>query len=107
MQTIPDMVRALQAHLVVDQELSRFIAGRFVIQLDGPGGGEWVLGSRGVGCSEESECRLQLSSSDFSDIVSGALNPQEAFLRGRLRLAGDADLALKFVRLWPRPNVRL
>ncbi len=105
MQSTPDIILTLQARLAADEQLASFIDGRFIIQLDGPGGSNWVLDShlgRGTSISDVSECRLQLSSSDFLAIMSGSLNPQTAFLKGQMRLAGDMELALRFVRLCPK-----
>ena len=105
MQSIPDIILTLQARLAADEQLARFIDGRFIIQLDGPSESKWVLDARlgwRLDGSDQSECQLHLSSSDFLSLMSGSLNPQVAFLKGQIRLAGDMALALKFIRLCPK-----
>lgn len=66
------------------------------------GGGEWLLVSGNgariepyVSGAERPDCRISLPSSEFLLLSRGALNPQEAFLDGRLRLAGHLPAVLR------------
>ena len=98
MPQTPESVIALQARLAVDKDLANFVRGRFVLKLTGQHSGEWVISS-GVNQGEDSKCVFELSSADFEAMVAGSLNPQAAYLAGKIRIAGDDELALRFIRL--------
>ena len=44
---------------------------------------------------------LTMSASDYLDMVNGKLNPQMAFMSGKLKIAGDMGLAMKMAQLFP------
>ncbi|MCB9778204.1 MAG: SCP2 sterol-binding domain-containing protein [Alphaproteobacteria bacterium] len=74
---------------------------RVGFELSGPGGGSWqVVRDRDGGRVEPldagpHDCMVRCSSADFMAVVHGRLHPRDAFLAGRLRLAGDVGLALR------------
>lgn len=39
---------------------------------------------------------LTMEGSDYLDLVSGKLNPQMAFMQGKLKLSGDMGLLMRF-----------
>ena len=67
----------------------------------GDDGGNWVIeltdDTRDVrqGEDENAQCVINMSCSDFMAMIDGSLNPQMAFMTGRLRVKGDMGLALK------------
>ena len=43
---------------------------------------------------------ISMAAQDYLDMVAGKLNPQMAFMSGKLRMAGDMGLALRFQGLF-------
>jgi putative sterol carrier protein len=41
-----------------------------------------------------------MAAQDYLDMVAGKLNPQMAFMSGKLRISGDMGLALRFQGLF-------
>jgi putative sterol carrier protein len=44
---------------------------------------------------DAADCTLQLSMSDFVDMVEGRLNAMNAFMGGKLKVLGDMSVAMK------------
>jgi len=75
-------------------------------QLEGQGGGEWTLNFRQGKLkeilpfrAEHTDFSFKLHIDTFQQIVSGKLNPQQAFFRGDIRLEGDTFKALKMANI--------
>jgi hypothetical protein len=76
----------------------KHIKGIYKFIITGSMGGVWLMnltdGAGNIIASDGSaNCTITLSATDLIDIVNGSLNPAEAFLQGRLNVAGDPSLA--------------
>ncbi len=64
------------------------------------GDGTWVveIADGSINVSEgdgDAQCTVTVASEDFNAILDGSLNPQMAFMSGKLKIAGDMGLAMK------------
>ena len=57
---------------------------------------------RSAGSSDKGDCTLALSDSDFVALMTGRLNPQAAFMKGKLKIKGNVMLAQKLSALMPQ-----
>jgi putative sterol carrier protein len=99
---------------VITEMPNRFNAGaakglKAVYQFDltGDGGAKFNLGiddgklAVGEGSHASPNITITMAASDYLDMVNGKLNPQMAFMSGKLKIAGDMGLAMKMQQLFP------
>jgi putative sterol carrier protein len=53
----------------------------------------------GEGAIENSKMTLRASADDFHTMMTGGLNPMQAFMTGKIKIQGDTSLALKLMPL--------
>jgi putative sterol carrier protein len=69
--------------------------------LTGDGGGDWIITIKEGKCSvapgtaENPKMTLTAEANDFRDVLLGKVNGMQYFMMGKLRLAGDLNLAMK------------
>lgn len=69
--------------------------------LTGDGGGTWTVVVRQgkaelqQGPAASPQVAIELSASDFQEMLAGRLGPAAAYMSGRLRLQGDIGLAMR------------
>lgn len=79
-----------------------------VIQLNatGDGGGQYQMaiadGKMHVkeGVAEKPTVQINVAAKDWVDIINGQLDPTKAFMSGKLRIAGDLGLMMRFQRMF-------
>ena len=73
----------------------------YEFQINGPEGGTWSLdltvpgGQVTNGSTGKANCTVTMQDENFVKLVTGKLNPQLAFMTGKLKVAGNMGLALK------------
>ena len=69
--------------------------------IDGDGGGEWTIEIGEGRCqvrdgkAEEVKATVSTSAETWIGCVTGEVNPQMAFMTGKIKVAGDMALAMK------------
>jgi putative sterol carrier protein len=77
----------------------------YQFNITGPGGGQWSVdctqpgGAVMSGQAGAAKCTVHCTDSDFLNIVNGKLNPQMAFMSGKLKIQGDMGLAMKLQQI--------
>lgn len=54
--------------------------------------------------SDKADCTVTISDEDFVKLMSGKLNPQTAFFKGKLKIKGNMGLAMKLKEIQPKPG---
>jgi putative sterol carrier protein len=77
----------------------------YQFNISGPGGGQWSVdcttpgGAVTSGTAAAAKCTVNCTDADFLSIVNGKLNPQMAFMSGKLKIQGDMGLAMKLQQI--------
>ena len=76
----------------------------YKLVVEGSDGGIWRLICRQPVAIEQgdapADCTVTVSSADFVALLERRLNPQTAFLAGRIKVSGNIGLALKLAQLF-------
>ena len=86
-------------------ELSKSVNAIYEFNIEGDGGGVWTVdltkepGTVTAGSGGAAKCIVTSKSADFLKIVAGQMNPQMAFMSGKLKIKGDMGLALKLQKV--------
>lgn len=73
----------------------------YQFNIEGDGGGQWQIkvqdGDLAVatGTPDPAQCTITLKLDDWKAMNAGTLNPQAAFMQGKLRIQGDMSLAMR------------
>jgi putative sterol carrier protein len=77
----------------------------YQFNISGPNGGQWSVdctqpgGAIAPGTAAGAKCTVAATDADFLAIVNGKLNPQMAFMSGKLKIQGDMGLAMKLQQI--------
>ena len=86
-------------------ETSKAVNSVYEFNITGDNGGVWTVdltkepGVVSAGSTGNAKCTVTCSSNDFMNIVSGKMNPQMAFMSGKLKIKGDMGLAMKLQKV--------
>jgi putative sterol carrier protein len=78
----------------------------YQFDLSGEGGGTWQVIIENDKCEVKEgtgrspNTTISMTAQDYLDMVNGKLNPQMAFMSGKLRISGDMGLALRIQSLF-------
>lgn len=80
----------------------------YQFDLTGDGGGTWQVAVANGGCTvaqgapnASPNITITMAAGDYLDMINGKLNPQMAFMGGKLKIKGDMSLALKMQQIFP------
>lgn len=74
--------------------------------LTGEEGGDWIVTIRDGKCSvapgtaDNPKMTLNADAQDFKDVLTGRVNGMQYFMQGKLKLAGDLNLAMKLTSMF-------
>jgi putative sterol carrier protein len=89
----------------IDPVAAKGLSGTVQFNLSGEGGGSWYAtvkdGSVVVtkGSVSSPNMTMKMDAQDYVDMNTGKLNPQVAFMTGKLKISGDMSLAMKMQAL--------
>ncbi len=99
--TIKEIFGEMEKRLAANPAKIQGLNAVFQFSLSGEEAGDWQIKAEG-GKAEVAEgtpytpgVTISMSAADFKEMVSGKLNPTQAFMTGRLKLQGDMGLAMK------------
>ena len=88
--------------MTVKPDLVRRVGVKYQFNVTGDGGGEWFVDASASGPSvargnpSRADCTITLSVQDFEQLWQNPSSGMNLFFSGRLRIAGDAMLAMRF-----------
>ena len=86
-------------------DVSKAVNAVYEFNITGDNGGIWTVdltrepGVVTAGSTGTAKCTVTAKSEDFMNIVSGKMNPQMAFMSGKLKIKGDMGLAMKLQKV--------
>ncbi|XP_041659880.1 sterol carrier protein 2 [Cheilinus undulatus] len=106
--------KEIEKHLQQEgEQLVKKVGGVFAFKVkDGPEGKEatWIVdvkngkGSVSNDPDKKADVTLSMSDVDLLDLMTGKLNPQTAFFKGKLKIAGNMGMAMKLQNLQITPG---
>ena len=97
--------RHIPSRLQAKPDVVAKIGAVYQFNISGPGGGAWLVdctapgGRIEAGTAPAAKCTVAATDQDFLNIVNGKLNPQMAFMSGKLKIQGDMGLAMKLQQI--------
>lgn len=89
-----------------NKEAAKGLNATYQFDLSGDNGGKWHIIINNDTCTIKEgaaaspNITISMAAQDYVDMTTGKLNPQMAFMSGKLRIAGDMGLALRMGNLF-------
>lgn len=105
--TAKEILEAMPGQL--DANAAKGVNATIQFNLSGDGGGQWYItikdgtASTSEGTAPSANMTMSMAAQDYADMTLGKLNPQMAFMSGKLKISGDMGLAMKMQTLFKRP----
>lgn len=99
--TPADIFEQIRQRVSARPELVDEVAAIFQFDVRGEGGGSWLVDLRNApgavraGGADDADCVIAVDQKDFVGIMTGAVDPQMAFMLGRVKISGNFMLATK------------
>lgn len=105
-QSVKDLFeRHMPERLKAKPDVVAKINAVYQFNVSGPGGGAWSVdctapgGLISQGTSPAARCTVVITDADLVNMVNGRLNPQMAFMSGKLKIQGDMGLAMRLQQI--------
>jgi putative sterol carrier protein len=96
--TFDQITRALREHVGDDCGLNAVLSfdcgADGVIRIDGRSRPNTVTNDRAA-----TDCTITMHTADLHGLITGTLNPTQAFLTGRMKVSGDLGVALRMQKV--------
>jgi putative sterol carrier protein len=105
MSEVAKIFEGIQGKLQADPSKVANMNSVYQFNVTGDDGGEWTVDLTGeiaavaAGAHDAANCTVTIADQDLVAIIAGSLNPQMAFMTGKVKISGDMGLAMKLGKI--------